>query len=143
MKFGVMMFCTELLHDPGGARPWRRSSVASNPCGCPSTATFRPRASHPGPVAKSCRRCTTTSWTPSSASPSAATATKSIKLATGICLVIQRDPIQVAKEVATLDQISKGRFVFGIGAGWNAEEMADHGTEFKSRFKVMSSTSPP
>ncbi len=67
----------------------------------------------------------------------AATATTRLQVATGICLIVQRDPIQTAKEVATLDQISGGRFLFGIGAGWNAEEMADHGTEFKSRFKVM------
>jgi probable F420-dependent oxidoreductase len=67
----------------------------------------------------------------------AATATTRLQVATGICLVVQRDPIQTAKEVATLDQISGGRFLFGIGAGWNAEEMADHGTAFKSRFKVM------
>src|SRR6476659_9109237 len=67
----------------------------------------------------------------------AATVTKKLKVATGICLVVQRDPIQTAKSVASLDQISKGRFVFGIGAGWNAEEMADHGTEFASRFEVM------
>ena len=50
---------------------------------------------------------------------------------------MQRDPIQTAKAVARLDQISGGRFLFGIGAGWNAEEMADHGTEFESRFEVM------
>ncbi len=67
----------------------------------------------------------------------AASVTKTIKLATGVCLVIQRDPIQVAKEVASLDQISGGRFLFGVGGGWNAEEMANHGTEFKSRFKLM------
>ena len=67
----------------------------------------------------------------------AAAATKTLKVATGICLVVQRDPIQTAKAVASLDQISNGRFLFGIGAGWNAEEMADHGTEFKSRFKLM------
>ena len=67
----------------------------------------------------------------------AATATTRLQVATGICLVVQRDPIQTAKAVATLDQISGGRFLFGIGAGWNAEEMADHGTEFTSRFKVM------
>ena len=54
-----------------------------------------------------------------------------------MCLVVQRDPIQTAKQVATLDQVSGGRFLFGIGAGWNAEEMADHGTDFKSRFEVM------
>src|SRR6266581_731637 len=67
----------------------------------------------------------------------AAGATSRLKVGTGICLVVQRDPIQTAKQVATLDQISGGRFLFGIGAGWNAEEMADHGTDFKSRFKVM------
>src|SRR5262249_30106176 len=67
----------------------------------------------------------------------AAAVTSKLKLATGICLVVQRDPIQTAKEVATLDQVSAGRFLFGIGAGWNAEEMADHGTEFSSRFEMM------
>ena len=67
----------------------------------------------------------------------AAAATTRLRVGTGICLVVQRDPIQTAKEVATLDQVSGGRFLFGIGAGWNAEEMADHGTEFGSRFKVM------
>jgi probable F420-dependent oxidoreductase len=67
----------------------------------------------------------------------AAAVTKTIKLGTGVCLVIQRDPIQTAKSVASLDQVSGGRFLFGVGGGWNAEEMADHGTEFKTRFKLM------
>ncbi len=67
----------------------------------------------------------------------AASVTKTIRLCTGICLVIQRDPIQLAKEVATLDQLSNGRVVLGVGGGWNAEEMADHGTAFKSRFRLM------
>jgi probable F420-dependent oxidoreductase len=67
----------------------------------------------------------------------AAAATTRLKVGTGICLVVQRDPIQTAKQVASLDQISGGRFLFGIGAGWNAEEMADHGTVFASRFKLM------
>ena len=67
----------------------------------------------------------------------AAAATSRLKVATGICLVVQRDPIHTAKAVASLDQTSGGRFLFGIGAGWNAEEMADHGTEFASRFAVM------
>ena len=67
----------------------------------------------------------------------AAAVTDTIKLATGICLVIQRDPIQTAKEVATLDRISGGRFLFGVGAGWNAEEMEDHGTDFGTRFELM------
>ncbi len=67
----------------------------------------------------------------------AASVTEKILLCTGICLVVQRDPIQLAKEVATLDQLSNGRVVLGVGGGWNAEEMADHGTEFKSRFRLM------
>ncbi len=58
-------------------------------------------------------------------------------MATGVCLVIQRDTIQTALAVASLDQVSGGRFLFGIGGGWNREEMADHGTEFKTRFKKM------
>ena len=67
----------------------------------------------------------------------AAAATTTLKVATGVCLVIQRDTIQTAKLVATLDQVSRGRFLFGIGGGWNQEEMADHGTVFKTRFKRM------
>jgi probable F420-dependent oxidoreductase len=67
----------------------------------------------------------------------AAVATKRIKLATGICLVVERDPILLAKNVATVDYLSGGRFVFGIGGGWNAEEMANHGTVFKTRFALM------
>jgi probable F420-dependent oxidoreductase len=67
----------------------------------------------------------------------AALATRALSVATGICLVVQRDPIHTAKQVASLDHISNGRFLFGIGAGWNREEMADHGTEFSTRVKLM------
>lgn len=68
----------------------------------------------------------------------AAAVTTSLKLATGIALVPQRDPIQLAKQVASLDKLSGGRFLFGVGGGWNAEEMADHGTDdFKGRWKLM------
>jgi len=67
----------------------------------------------------------------------AAAATTRLRLGTGICLVIERDPITTAKEVATLDRISGGRFLFGIGGGWNAEEMEDHGTDFKKRWRVL------
>ena len=67
----------------------------------------------------------------------AASVTKTIKLCTGICLIIQRDVLQLAKEVATLDQLSKGRVILGLGAGWNAEEMADHGTTFENRMSLM------
>jgi len=67
----------------------------------------------------------------------AALASKTLLVATGICLVVQRDTIHTAKQVASLDHISNGRFVFGIGAGWNREEMADHGTDFDTRFQLM------
>ena len=66
----------------------------------------------------------------------AASATSSILLGTGICLVAQRDPIQTAKSVASIDQISKGRFLFGVGNGWNQDEMENHGTDFKARHKI-------
>ena len=67
----------------------------------------------------------------------AAAATTRLKLGTGICLIIERDPIVTAKCVASLDLLSGGRFLFGIGGGWNAEEMENHGTEFKSRFALL------
>src|SRR5262250_3408826 len=67
----------------------------------------------------------------------AAAVTKRLKLATGVCLVIQRDTIQTAKLVASLDQVSGGRFIFGIGGGWNAEEMENHGAVYATRFKKM------
>ena len=67
----------------------------------------------------------------------AAAVTTKLKLGTGICLVIERDPIITAKEVASLDRLSNGRFIFGIGGGWNAEEMGDHGTRFRSRWRLL------
>ena len=68
----------------------------------------------------------------------AAAATSTIRLGTGICLLTERDPIVNAKEAATLDLLSGGRFELAIGAGWNAEEMENHGTAFATRFRVMS-----
>ena len=67
----------------------------------------------------------------------AACATKTLKVATGIALVIQRDTIQTAKLVASIDQVSGGRFVFGIGGGWNQEEIENHGAVFATRMQKM------
>jgi probable F420-dependent oxidoreductase len=64
-------------------------------------------------------------------------ATERLMIGTAVCLVIERDPIITAKEVATLDHISAGRFLFGVGAGWNKEEMRNHGTDPARRFSVM------
>ncbi len=67
----------------------------------------------------------------------AAAVTKKLKLGTGVCLVIERDPIVLAKEVASLDMISGGRVLFGIGGGWNVEEMENHGANSKKRWKTV------
>ena len=67
----------------------------------------------------------------------AASASKKIKVGTGISLVVERDPIFLAKEAATLDVLTKGRFIFGIGAGWIEAEMADHGVAYRTRFQLL------
>lgn len=66
-----------------------------------------------------------------------AVTTERLKLGTGVCLVVERDPIITAKEVATLDQLSGGRFLFGVGAGWNREEMQNHGTDPRTRMRLL------
>ncbi len=67
----------------------------------------------------------------------AAAVTSRIRLGTGICLVVERDPIITAKEVASLDLLSGGRAILGVGAGWNGEEMENHGTDFATRFRLL------
>src|ERR1700759_2104578 len=67
----------------------------------------------------------------------AAVATRRIRVGSGVCLVVERDPITTAKEVASVDHLSGGRLEFGIGAGWNREEMANHGTDPRTRMRLM------
>ncbi len=67
----------------------------------------------------------------------AAMVTTDLKVGTGICLVVERDPIITANEAASVDHLSGGRFLFGVGAGWNVEEMANHGTDASKRFGLM------
>ena len=67
----------------------------------------------------------------------AAASTKNLKIGTGICLLPQRDPIVTAKSIASLDLMSKGRFVLGLGGGWNVDEMENHGVTYKTRFAMM------
>lgn len=76
-------------------------------------------------------------YDPFIAATAAAMTTRDLKVATGICLVAEHDPFVTAKQVATLDQVSNGRFIFGIGGGWNQEEMENHGTDFRKRFAVL------
>jgi probable F420-dependent oxidoreductase len=71
------------------------------------------------------------------AATAAATATSRLRVGSGVCLVIQRDPIITAKEVASVDFLSGGRFEFGVGAGWNREEMANHGTDPRRRMALL------
>jgi probable F420-dependent oxidoreductase len=66
-----------------------------------------------------------------------AQATERVKLGTAICLLVERDPIVTAKQAASVDALSGGRFLFGVGAGWNREEMANHGTDPDRRFKLL------
>jgi probable F420-dependent oxidoreductase len=67
----------------------------------------------------------------------AAAATSELRLGTAVCLIIERDPIITAKQVSSIDRLSGGRFLFGVGAGWNLEEMANHGTDASRRFGIM------
>jgi probable F420-dependent oxidoreductase len=76
-------------------------------------------------------------YDPFAALSAAAAVTSSLKLGTAVCLVVERDPITLAKEVASLDRLSGGRFLFGVGAGWNREEMADHGTDPRTRMALL------
>jgi len=74
---------------------------------------------------------------PFASAMAAAAVTDNLKVGTGVCLVIEHDPIYLAKQITTIDRLSGGRFLFGIGGGWNAEEMENHGTPFKHRWKVL------
>lgn len=71
------------------------------------------------------------------ASTLAAAATKTIRIGTGVCLVVEHETITLAKAVATIDQVSSGRFIFGVGAGWLAEEMENHGVAYQRRYRVI------
>ncbi|MEE6177259.1 LLM class F420-dependent oxidoreductase [Mycobacterium sp. 050134] len=76
-------------------------------------------------------------YDPFVACTAAAAVTERLKVGTGVCLVVERDPITTAKEVASVDRLSGGRFVFGVGAGWNREEMANHGTDARVRMSIL------
>jgi len=76
-------------------------------------------------------------YDPFVASALAAAATRAIKIGTGVSLILEHDPITLAKTVATVDQISSGRFIFGVGAGWLAEEMENHGVSYSTRYRQI------
>jgi probable F420-dependent oxidoreductase len=136
MKFGIAVFPTDYAADPGTiARlveergfeslffPEHTHIPVSRRTPYPAGGELPPEYSH--------------TLDPFVALTAAALATERLLVATGICLVIERDPITTAKEVASLDLVSGGRLLFGVGAGWNEEEMENHGTDPRRRFGLM------
>lgn len=136
MKFGLAIFPTEDGVAPGElARAVEERGYES---------LFFPEHTHipaeratPYPMGGELPPEYSRTYDPFLALTAAAAATTRLLIGTGICLVIERDPIITAKEVATLDHLSGGRFLFGVGAGWNEEEMQNHGTDPALRFAVM------
>ena len=134
MKFGISMFPTDTSASPAElARAIEdhgfESFWVSEHSHLPLDTVF--------PMADSVPRDYASMLDPFVALSAAAAVTSRIKLGTAICLVPQRDPINCAKAVASLDHISNGRVLLGIGAGWNEPEMRNHGTEPSTRFRVM------
>ncbi len=136
MRYGVAMFATDYsVEPPELARMVEERGFES---------LFLPEHTHipasretPYPAGGDLPKEYSHTYDPFVSLGAAAVATERLLIGTGICLVTQRDPIVTAKEVATIDRISGGRFLFGVGAGWNREEMADHGTDPKRRFSLM------
>jgi probable F420-dependent oxidoreductase len=136
MDYGVVMFPTEYAMQPDEfARALEERGFES--VWFPEHTHIPGSRRSPWPGGGELPREYWSAYDPFVALMAAAGATKKLKLGTGICLVIERDPIVLAKEIATLDRLSGGRFLFGIGAGWNAEEMENHGTAFKTRWRLL------
>jgi probable F420-dependent oxidoreductase len=136
MKFGVAIFPTESVQPPSELAvmaeergfecllfPEHTHIPASRESPWPGGSELPPHYSR--------------TYDPFVALTAAGAATDRLLIGTAICLVIERDPITTAKEVASLDALSGGRFLFGVGAGWNLEEMCNHGTEPSTRFRLM------
>jgi probable F420-dependent oxidoreductase len=136
MRFGVAIFPTEAVQDPGELA--QMAEERGFECLLFPEHTHIPaRRESPYPGGGELPSEYSRTYDPFVALSMAAAATETILIGTGICLVIERDPIITAKEVASLDRLSGGRFLFGVGAGWNAEEMENHGTDPARRFGTM------
>ena len=136
MDFGAMMFSTDysirpddlakMLEDRGFESMW-----------VPEHTHIPADRTSPWPGGPDLPKDYWHTYDPFVALTAAASVTTDLKLGTGICLMIERDPITTAKEIASLDMISRGRFIFGVGGGWNAEEMRNHGTNYKRRWRIL------
>ena len=136
MLYGVAMFATDYAIDPAElARALEERGFES--LWLPEHTHIPTSRRSPWPGGGPLPKEYWHTYDPFVALTAAAAVTRRLKLATGICLVIERDPIVTAKEVASLDRLSGGRFIFGIGGGWNAEEMEHHGTPFGKRWGIL------
>ena len=136
MKYGVMMFPTDY------AIPVTELGRAAEDLGFESL--LFPEHTHipasrktPWPGGAELPKEYSHTLDPFVAMAASAAVTTTLKVGTGICLVIERDPITLAKEVASVDHLSGGRVLFGVGGGWNIEEMENHGTKPSQRWKIM------
>ncbi len=137
MKYGVFIFATDLAMDPvslavAAEERGFESLFVPEHVHMPVERETRFPRSEDGSLPDEYRRI----HDPFVALAAAAGATSEIRLGTGICLVTEHEPIALAKQIASLDMISGGRFEFGIGAGWLAEEMEPLGVRFADRWKV-------
>jgi len=136
MKYGVSMFPTHDAIDPG--------SLAQLAEAAGFESLFFPDHSHipagrqtPFPGGGELGREYSHTLDLFVALTAAAAATTELRVGSGVCLLTQRDPITCAKQTASIDHLSNGRLIFGVGAGWNAEEMANHGTDPRTRFALL------
>ncbi len=136
MKVGGVMFFTDYaMHPPALARAMEERGFES--LWVPEHSHIPEVRTSEYPAGGGLVRAYYDLMDPFLALTAAAVATTRLKVGTGVCLVNQRDPIHLAKEVSTLDSLSSGRFLFGVGNGWNREEMENHGTVFETRHKLV------
>jgi probable F420-dependent oxidoreductase len=136
MRTGVFYFPTEYGIDPGELGAALEARGFDSLFVCEHTHIPASRVS-PFPGGGALPKRYSHTYDPFVALAFAAAATKTLLLGTGVCLVPQRDPIVTAKSVASLERLSGGRFIFGIGGGWNVEEMENHGARYDTRFKLL------
>jgi probable F420-dependent oxidoreductase len=136
MEFGLAIFPTEDIQDP--AELGRMTEERGFESLFVTEHTHIPASREtPYPAGGELPPEYSRTYDPFVALTAAAAVTKELRVGTGICLIVERDPIITAKEVASLDRLSSGRFLFGVGAGWNVEEMRNHGTDASRRFGLM------
>jgi probable F420-dependent oxidoreductase len=135
MQFGAAMFFTDASMTPGELGPLLEQRGFES-LWVPEHSHIPVVRSKPFPGGPELPRPYYDIMDPFLVLTAAAVATTTLKVGTGVCLINQRDPIQTAKMVASIDQLSAGRFLFGVGNGWDKEEMEHHGTVFETRHKM-------